>query len=285
MPKGLIVYFSQGGTTAKAAECIAKGIRDHKFQVDVYTIKNKKPDEVKGYDFLGIGSPVYACRIPFNVSDYVKALPPLNNMPVFSFNLYGTYPFDAGKQLRRLLAKKGAKDMGYFSCKGPEYNLGYLQKGYLFSPNNPSKEELTQAEAFGREVAARISGKSYTPSEKFRSPSLFYRIERAFCDRWIVENMAAGTYKVDRTICNSCGVCIKLCPNTNIQKDKDGFPKWGRNCLFCLTCEMKCPRDAIKSMADKLGLIMDYNIRDMSKNKSLEYVRVKHQQGRTEILK
>ena len=212
MPKGLIIYFSQGGTTAKAAEAIARGLRNREFQVDVYSIRDKKPDEIKGIDFLGIGSPVYACRIPFNVSDYVKALPRLNNMPVFSFNLYGSLPFDAGKQLRRLLAKKGGKDMGYFSCKGPEYNLGYLKKGYLFSPNNPTKEELTQAEAFGREVAARISGKSYVPSEKFRSPSLIYRIERMGCDRWVVENMMAGSYKVDRTILQLLRFMYKIMP-------------------------------------------------------------------------
>lgn len=284
MPKGLVLYFSQGGTTAKVAESIARGMRGHEFQVDVCSIKNKKSDEINGYDFLGIGSPVYACRIPFNVTDYIHSLPRLNNMPVFSFNLYGTYPFDAGRQLRTLLAKKGANDMGYFSCRDPEYNLGYLQKGYLFSPDNPTNEELTQAEAFGREVATRISGRGHIPNETFHSPSFVYRLERMLCDRWIVENIMVRTYKVDRTACDSCGLCIKLCPNSNIQEDNDGFPKWGRNCLACLYCEMKCPRDAISSLADKLGLMMDYNVRHMSADKSLEYVRVRHHQGRTERL-
>jgi hypothetical protein len=51
-------------------------------------------------------------------------------MPVFTFNLHGTYPADAGGQLLKLLAGKGAKYTGYFACRGPEYNLGYLQKGW-----------------------------------------------------------------------------------------------------------------------------------------------------------
>ena len=43
---------------------------------------------------------------------------------------------------------------------------------------------------------------------------------------------------------------------------KNGIPQWGRNCLFCLYCEMKCPKDAIKSPVDWLIMapFMNYNI-------------------------
>jgi Fe-S-cluster-containing hydrogenase component 2 len=75
-----------------------------------------------------------------------------------------------------------------------------------------------------------------------------------------------------------------LCPNSNIQEDKDGRPKWGRNCIACLYCEMKCPQGAISSMIDKLGLIWGYNVRQMSADKSLQFVKVRHSRGRTERL-
>lgn len=45
----------------------------------------------------------------------------------------------------------------------------------------------------------------------------------------------------------ACGLCIKLCPTGNITEDGDEHPAWGRNCLLCLTCELKCPKDAITS--------------------------------------
>lgn len=284
MPKCLVTYFSQGGTTAKVAECIGKGLQACGFQVDFNDIKERKPPDINGYDLLGIGSPVYACQIPFNVSDYVRSLPRLDNMPVFSFNLYGTYPFDAGGQLLKMLAKKGARDMGYLSCRGPEYNLGYLKKGYLFSPDNPTTEELAQAEAFGREVAERFSGNGHAPALTFHSPSFVYRMERMFCNRWIIENIMVRTFKVNTQLCNSCGLCMKLCPNGNIRLNEDGHPKWGKNCLCCLTCQMKCPKDAITFIVDKLGFIMDYNIRHMSSDKTLDLARVRHQHGRTERL-
>jgi len=208
----------------------------------------------------------------------------LNSTPAFSFNLYGTYPADAGRQLRKLLAKKGARDVGYFSCRGAEYNLCYLMKGYLFSPDNLTSEELAQAEAFGHEVAARVSGKGYASTPVFRSPPFVYRVERMMCDRWVIENLMSRTFRVKGELCNSCGLCVKLCPNANIRADKDGCPRWAKNCLGCLTCEMRCPRDAITCLVDRLGPMWDYNVRHMSADKTLQFARVRHQHGRTETL-
>jgi flavodoxin/Pyruvate/2-oxoacid:ferredoxin oxidoreductase delta subunit len=281
MPKVLISYFSQGGTTAKIAQSIAAGLRTEGFLVDFHDIKDRISSDLSSYNLFGVGSPVYACRIPFNVSDYVLSLPKIKGFPAFSFNLYGTYPADAGGQLRRLLTNKGTIDMGYFSAHGPEYNLGYLQKGYLFSPDNPTQCELEQAEAFGREVANRVLTRGHGQDISFHSPPFVYRFERLTCARWMVKNVITRTYKVDKKTCNSCGVCMTLCPNHNIQKDKEGRPKWGRNCILCLYCEMKCPQDAISSMIDKLGMIWNYNVRHMSADKSLQYVRVNHSHGRT----
>ncbi len=284
MPKGVVAFFSQGGTTAKTAESIAKGLRAGGFQIDFTDIKAGKPPDLSGYDLLGIGSPVYACRIPFNVSDYVRSLPGLNGMSAFAFNLYGTYPADAGGQLLKLLARKGARHVGYFACRGPEYNLGYLQKGYLFSPDNPTSEEIAQAEAFGREVAARVSSKTEASVASFRPPSLVYRVERMLCDRWLIENVMTRTFTVNRKQCNSCGLCLKLCPNGNIDADEEGYPKWGRHCLGCATCQMKCPKEAVSSMLGMLGPMFGYNVRHMAKDPALHFARVRHHNGRTERL-
>ena len=284
MPKGLMVYFSQSGTTSKVAESIARGARARGLDVEVASIRDKGPGETVGYDFFGIGSPVYACRIPFNVSDYVGSLPDLEAVPTFSFNLYGTYPFDAGRQLRNLLARKGVRDVGYFSCRGAEYNLGYLQKGYLFSPDNPTSEDMAQAEAFGCEVADRVLGKEYSPVEAFNPPSLIYRLERMLCDRFFIEQLMTRTFRVNAKSCNACGMCMKLCPNLNIKKDENGRPKWGRHCLGCATCQMKCPKEAITSMLSMLGPMFDYNVRHMAADPTLQFARVRHHNGRTERL-
>ena len=116
MAKSLIVYFSQGGTTAKVAESIATGLRKEGYQVDLHDIKETQQPEISGYDLLGIGSPVYVFRPPFIVTDYLNSLPDLKDLPAFSFLLHGTYRFDTGKSIIRALTRKRAQNMGFFHC-------------------------------------------------------------------------------------------------------------------------------------------------------------------------
>jgi len=56
MSKGLIVYFSLGGTTACVAESIAAGLCAAEYRVDLCNIKDAQPPGLDGYDLLGIGS-------------------------------------------------------------------------------------------------------------------------------------------------------------------------------------------------------------------------------------
>jgi len=283
MAKSLIVYFSQGGTTAKVAESIATGLRREGYQVDLHSIKEEQQPDISGYDLLGIGSPVYFFRPPFIITDYLNSLPDLGGLPTFSFVLHGTYRFDTGKSIRRVLARKGAQEVGYFHCYGADFWLGYLKEGYLFSPDHPTPAELSLAEDFGSQVAGRVAGKPYSLAEEDRPPTLIYRLERFFMNRWLVEQVYSRMFKVDKNSCNACGLCMKMCPRANISEDKDGYPVWGRNCLLCLTCELKCPKDAITSPVSwpLIRLLMIYNVRRASRDPSLDYVRVTHSKGRT----
>ena len=104
MPKALIAYFSQGGTTEAIAKKISDGLQDEKFQVDLHNIAESKPPDISEYDMIGIGSPVYIFRPPFNVSDYLNSLPEssffnclgMSWIPVFTgvTTFYQTINFD-----------------------------------------------------------------------------------------------------------------------------------------------------------------------------------------------
>lgn len=284
MAKSLIVYFSQGGTTAKVAEYIATGLRREGCQADLYSIKEEQQPDISGYDLLGIGSPVYCFRPPFIVTDYLKSLPALGGLPTFTFVLHGTYRFDTGKYIQRVLARKGAQNMGYFHCYGADFWLGYLKEGYLFSPDHPTPVELSLAADFGSQVAGHVAGKPYSLTEEDRPPTLVYRLERFLMNRWFVEQVYSRMLKVDKKSCDACGFCMEICPRANIGEDKGGYPVWGRNCLLCQTCELKCPKDAITSSISSplFRPATIYNIRRASRDPSLDYVRVTHSKGLTQ---
>lgn len=284
MSKALVVYFTQGGTTARVAEAMAIGLRSAGYQFDLHNLSEGQPPGPAGYDLLGIGSPTYYYRPPFNVTDYVNGLPDLAGLPAFVFVLHGTYRGDGGNALRRALARKGAQEVGYFHCRGGNYFVGYLKEGYLFSPDHPTEEELAQAEAFGREVAGRAAGQAYARPGDDPAPAAIYRWERFMVNRWLVEKMYSRLFRVNKDKCTACGLCIQECPTGNIAEDKEGRPVWGRDCLGCLYCEMNCPEEAITSPASwpLFTSFMKYNVRHASQDPSLDYVRVKHSQGRTE---
>lgn len=69
MKKCLIIYFSQGGTTKKIGESIASGLEASGWKVDLENLNaNQDPPLVfDDYDMIGIGSPTYFYKPPFNV--------------------------------------------------------------------------------------------------------------------------------------------------------------------------------------------------------------------------
>lgn len=284
MPRGLIVYFSQGGTTARVAESIAAELRAAEWQVTLCNMKDKHPPALGGYDLLGIGAPTYYYRPPFKVMDYVNSLPRLEGLPALVFVLYGTYIGDTGNAIRRVLSRKGAREVGYFRCYGADFFLPYLKESYLFSPDRPTAEELAKAERFGREAANRIASQDYTRAKDDPPPAAIYRLERFLTNRWLGQQVYSRLFRVDDKKCTICGLCIKLCPTGNIVGGKQGHPTFGRKCLLCLNCEMLCPEGAITSPTSwpLFRPFIISNVRHASRDSSLEHVRVKHSQGRTQ---
>jgi flavodoxin/ferredoxin len=286
MSKALLVYFSQGGTTAQVAEAISAGLRPAEYEVSLHNLADGPPPGPEDYDLLGVGTPAYYYRPPFNVTDYVNELPHLNGLPAFVFVLHGSYRGDTGNILRQALAGKGAREVGYFHSFGTGIYLGYLKEGYVSSPDHPTVEELAQAEEFGGAVAARVAGKEYIEPEYDPSPAAIYRYERFMTNRWLVEQFYSRLFRLDRDKCTKCGLCIQECPTSNMAADSEGYPVWGRECLACLFCEMNCPEEAVTSAVSWPVFLpfMKYNVSAIARDPSLDHVRVRLSQGKIERL-
>jgi flavodoxin/NAD-dependent dihydropyrimidine dehydrogenase PreA subunit len=217
MKKVLIAYFSQGNTTKAVAKNISTGVESKQFHVDLYNIADGDPPDIDGYDMIGIGSPVYIYRPPFNVMKFIKTLPELNGRPFFVFILFGTKPGDTGNLIRDALTHKGGKEIGYKKFKGADFYLGYLQRGFLFSPDNPNKNELEIATNYGQEIVNTFSEDNYVKPDRDCGPGIIYTIENLITKKILVKYVYSYFFKADMEKCNSCGICIKECANNNIQ--------------------------------------------------------------------
>jgi flavodoxin/ferredoxin len=282
----LIVYFSQRGTNGRVAEAIGAGLREKGYHVALWNLKDGPPPEPRDHDVLGVGTPTYYFRAPFNVTDYVNSLQDLSGLPAFVFVVHGAYRGNTGNTVRRALRLKGAREVGYFHCLGADYFLGYLKEGCLISPDHPTADELGLAVAFGRDVAARLAGAPYAKPDDDPQVPLIYRLERFLANRTLVKLIYSRCYRVNGRCRPDCDLCIRQCPVRNIRRDEQGMLAWGRNCLLCLSCEMNCPEDAITSPVSWriFRPFMTYNTRRASRDPSLDSVRVIHSRGQTRRL-
>lgn len=281
-----MVYFSQGGTTRRVAEHVATGLRREGQVVDLCNLKDDVPPDLLGYDALGVGFPVYYFRPPFSVSGYLDRLPALSRMPFFVFSLYGTYPGDAGVRVFEVLSRKEGRCIGFFCSPGEDYFLPYLHRGYLFSPDCPRDDRLDAAEAFGITLANRFEGETVVEPVTPSKLPMVYRLERALTNRWLARHLYSRFFRVDKDMCTACGQCRRVCPVGNIREDTDGCPVWGRDCIMCLYCEMKCPGEAIRSAVSwpVFRPFISYNVSHASRDPLVHVKRVVHRAGRTESL-
>ena len=286
MPETLIVYFSQGGTTATIASAIRDGLCTSGYTVQVCNLGEATPPAIERYDVLGIGFPVYVFRPPHNVIEYVRGLPDLAGKPCFVFALYGNARGDAGTWMRRALARKGGQEKGYFTTRGAEYYYGYLRRGYLFSPDHPTAEDIAKARDFGTQIAARVAGQSYEREPFDAPPNFVHRLERALTDHWLIRAVYSRLFRLDADACIGCGRCEQVCPTQNITFDAKQRPHWGRRCLLCQYCEMVCPVEAIVSPLSWpiAQPFIRYNIRYALRDPHLDYAPVIHENGRTRRL-
>ncbi|EEG76182.1 EFR1 family ferrodoxin [Dethiobacter alkaliphilus] len=236
-----LLYFSQSGSTLNVAQAIAEGLREGGYRVELFDITKNPPTDVSRFDLIGIGTPVYYYRLPFNISDYLQNLSGLNGKKTFYFLLHGTYPGDAGRELQDILQSRGAKEPSGMCFFGADFFLGYLQQGVLFSPGRPNETDLEQAQEYGRRMA-----KGETVQTQPGKLGLIYRLEKLFTNRWLVRHLYSQMFHADKK-CISCNRCQNKCPTGNITENKKGKPLWGHNCLLCLTCEAVCPTAAITS--------------------------------------
>jgi flavodoxin/NAD-dependent dihydropyrimidine dehydrogenase PreA subunit len=283
MPKTLIVYFSQGGTTERVARQISQGLQHQGYQADLHNLMSGPPPDIAAYDMLGIGLPVYMFRAPFNVEDYLKRLPKLDGLAFFVFLMYGIHRGTTGNRIRRILRRKRGREIGYTYFKGADFFIGYVQRGILFSPNNPTERELSIATEFGRLMGLCDSPAGFAEAAMDPSPPVAFSLEKLTAGRFWVRQIYSRLFGIDKTKCVSCDICVKQCPQNNITIDENGVPRWGRDCILCFYCEMNCPAEAIHSPIDWpiFAPLIQLNINWAMKSDSIEHIRVQHAQGKT----
>jgi flavodoxin len=137
----LIVYKSYHRmNTEKVAKAMAEAMN-----ATLKKAGEASPEDLAGYDLIGIGSGIYAGKYHKSLFKLVEKLPRLEK-DVFVFSTAGGPDEKFDKPMKDLLVSKGARVIGEFRCPGAAGMLGFTwaNKGH------PDEQDLEKARAFAK---------------------------------------------------------------------------------------------------------------------------------------
>jgi NAD-dependent dihydropyrimidine dehydrogenase PreA subunit len=65
--------------------------------------------------------------------------------------------------------------------------------------------------------------------------------------------------RIDKGLCNGCGICVNSCPTDVIRLDrqsKKAVIKYPEDCMLCEWCKTDCPQHAISISPDKVSPLL-----------------------------
>ena len=190
-------------------------------------------------DRVGIVFPVHIWGLPSHVIRFV------NHLQVRPETYFFAVAVNAGQcaatllQLQKLMsARKRPLALGY-SCVMPS---NYTPWG---GPGPIETQQRLFSEA--REKVKAVAGAILRGEQKRvdRGP-LWQNIVLS----WIYKLSFRSVHKMDKKFwvddkCNGCGICLNVCPATNIEMTNQK-PSWLHRCEQCLACLQWCPQEAIQ---------------------------------------
>ena len=219
------VYFSPTGNTEKAVKAM-EGALAQTFNVYDCTCLQEESGHSKyvskdaeicftAEDFVIIGGPVYAGRIPEVAMQRLEKFKG-NQTPCILVASYGNRHYDDA-----LLELKHMAERNGFLVKGAAAVIGRHTYGEI-QVDRPDAEDLEQMAQFAAKAYEKESLAENIPGNPI------YR-----------EGGKGGKFRPETTdACVKCGLCKRNCPVSAINDD---FRVSGENCISCFRCIRNCP--------------------------------------------
>lgn len=246
-----IIYFSPTGTTKKVLHAIVEGMNmDNCNYIDL-TLPNKRISNAPHIhdDILIIGVPVYEERIPKMLYPFLISLKSSQKLVVL-VAVYGNIGEGIVlNELKDITEKSGFKVVAAASFVGEH---SFSTKKVPIAEGRPNHQDLIKAQDFGQRVMKKVQTIN-DPKEI----SLFIPEENLPLMAKILPKNSARIFtktpEADMSICNHCGVCVKLCPMSAI--DKNTLKIKESQCIRCFSCVKKCSRKAREIIYKKKFLV------------------------------
>ena len=253
--KLLILYFSGTGNTEYIARYIEKKLYNNSQIMDIslLTIENCSPEELKEYDIICFGFPVFELNSPEIVKTFLANLSPIQNKGVFIFCTMGLWGGNAIRKIYKPFQKKGYYFLGSQSVVMPgtddlamldkksKYVKKALEKDYNYFPKLDKFTTRIIDIAKRMSIGEKIEELSIKPPFKIAATIIGPPFHLLYL---IMVNFMKKKFYATKD-CTFCELCVKNCPVQNISiVDKEII--FGDQCIVCLRCIHQCPAEAIQ---------------------------------------
>jgi flavodoxin I len=170
--KVLVIYFSQTGNTEKIAMAICEEASQAN-EAELKKLEDINTDEVAGYDFIFIGSPLHASNLAAPVKEFLAGIQASSSQKMAGFitHFAPAYPEQAmdgfTEPIKSACKEKGIEYKGCFDCQGAlteslhemvkkKQNLTDEQWSDMVKQmtGRPNEEDEGRAKAFAKSVLA-----------------------------------------------------------------------------------------------------------------------------------
>ncbi|MCI1945913.1 EFR1 family ferrodoxin [Clostridium luticellarii] len=247
--KGVLYYFSGTGNTKWVADKFRENFALYNVNIDLVNIQNIRSAEdvqLEGYDFLIIGSPVYAEFPPKIVIDFLNKFYDMKkDIKLVVYSTQAASSASAPCVMAKSLRKKGYIALSQISIKMPNNNYFSIGKK---PDENEIKKILFEANAKVKNTVENfMNGESTIETTSFIRLKFNKLIYNVFKNR--IPKLSQNISSTED--CGKCGLCLRNCPQGNITFES-GRAIFHSKCMLCLRCIYICPKNAVRYKNKKI---------------------------------
>jgi ferredoxin len=190
-------------------------------------------------DGVGIIFPVHIWGLPNHVVQFINHLQAKPETYFFALAVNAGQPAATLLQLQKLMStRKWSLALGY-SIVMPSNYIPWGGPGPIDTQQRLYREAQEKLKAIAGPI---LRGER----KKVDKGPLWQNILFS----WIYKMSFRSVHKLDKNFwvdnkCNSCGICLKVCPASNIEMINERLA-WLHRCEQCLACLQWCPQEAIQ---------------------------------------
>lgn len=254
--KGILFYFSGTGNTKWIADRFKERFNFYGSKLDLINIEKEPSYDLTEYDFMMIGTSIYAGCGPKIMDEFINNVPINNNkMKCILYSTQGGKTCAATSIYGDILKDKGYDVLIKAMIQMPN-NYYFLRHKQADSSQNSII--LDNASKKIKELTSDFIQNNSIDESTMGIGSWLGKLSGKFFKRWLPK-MSENLTSTDE--CIKCKYCFNNCPADNITFE-NGKAVFHSKCIMCLRCIHGCPVNAIRYKGQKI----EQTQKDMIKN-------------------